>query len=185
METLKITTRRLIIRNLKTDDLTDFYLYRSNQEVTRYQGFDVMTITEAEKFIKSQLDLKFGKPGQWVQYGLELKSTERIVGDCAIKLQEADRRIAEIGITVSHLAQRKGYAREAILGILAFLFDHRNVRRVVETVDVENLASVELLESIGFRREGHFIENLFFKGKWGSEYQYALLKREWDALHAS
>jgi RimJ/RimL family protein N-acetyltransferase len=27
---------------------------------------------------------------------------------------------------------------------------------------------------------GHFIENIFFKGKWGSEFQYAMLKREWD-----
>ena len=25
-----------------------------------------------------------------------------------------------------------------------------------------------------------FIENVFFKGKWGSEFQYAMLRREWD-----
>ena len=31
------------------------------------------------------------------------------------------------------------------------------------------------------RREGHFIENVWFKGGWGDEYQYALLEREWRA----
>ena len=49
-----------------------------------------------------------------------------------------------------------------------------------EIVDAENQASISLLKSIGFRQEGHFIENVFFKGKWGSEFQYAMLKREWD-----
>ncbi|WP_279635550.1 hypothetical protein [Corallococcus carmarthensis] len=27
--------------------------------------------------------------------------------------------------------------------------------------------------------EGHFIENIFFKGAWGDEFQYAMLAREW------
>jgi RimJ/RimL family protein N-acetyltransferase len=31
--------------------------------------------------------------------------------------------------------------------------------------------SINLLESVGFRKEGHFIENIFFKEKWGSEFQ--------------
>ncbi|HMX81562.1 MAG TPA: GNAT family protein, partial [Ferruginibacter sp.] len=58
--------------------------------------------------------------------------------------------------------------------------DEKKVHRVTEIVDAENEASVNLLKSTGFRLEGHFIENIFFKGKWGSEYQYAMLKREWD-----
>jgi len=39
-----------------------------------------------------------------------------------------------------------------------------------------------MLERLGFRREGHFVENLLFKGQWGSEYYYAMLKREWENL---
>ena len=67
-----------------------------------------------------------------------------------------------------------------MLGLLKFLFDSKAVHRVVETVDAENTASINLLKSTGFRQEGHFIENIFFNGKWGSEFQYAMLKREWD-----
>lgn len=66
------------------------------------------------------------------------------------------------------------------MGILRFLFDTLQIHRVVEIVDVENLASIQLLKSAGFRLEGHFVENIFFKGSWGSEFQYAMLKREWD-----
>ena len=66
MKILKITTPRLNIRNLKQTDLNDFYIYRSNPEVTKYQGFDVMTIAQAEEFIKGEMDKEFGKAGEWV-----------------------------------------------------------------------------------------------------------------------
>jgi RimJ/RimL family protein N-acetyltransferase len=36
------------------------------------------------------------------------------------------------------------------------------------------------LEAVGFRQEAHFVENIFFKGAWGSEFQYALLASEWQ-----
>jgi RimJ/RimL family protein N-acetyltransferase len=180
LETLQISTQNLIIRNLKPEDLDDFYVYRSNPEVTKYQGFDVMTLAEANQFIHSQKDKQFGQAGEWVQYGIENKDTGKIIGDCAIRLTPHDIRIAEIGITISHLHQRNGYAKESLLAILKHLFETKNVHRVVETVDAENTASIHLLKSTGFRMEGHFIENIFFKGKWGSEFQYAMLKREWE-----
>ena len=66
--------------------------------------------------------------------------------------------------------------------VLIFLFEVNEIHRVVEIVDAENIASINLLKSIGFRQEGHFIENIFLKGKWGSEFQYAMLKREWDNI---
>jgi ribosomal-protein-alanine N-acetyltransferase len=180
MEMLNIETKRLKIRQLKLTDLVDFHFYRSNPEVTQYQGFDVMTEEQASDFIQDNLTKNFGKAGEWVQYGIENKESGRLIGDCAIKLDAYDTRIAEIGITISHLEQKKGYAKEVMMGLLSFLFDEKEIHRVVEIVDAKNTASICLLKSIGFRQEGHFIENIFFKGKWGSEYQYAMLKREWD-----
>ena len=180
METLNIQTPRLNIRHLKLSDLTDFHIYRSNPEVTKYQGFDVMTIEQAEQFINDNSTKHFGNAGEWVQYGIENIETRQLIGDCAIKLDQYDTRIAEIGITISHLEQKKGFAKEVLFGILTFLFDKKEIHRVVEIVDAENIASINLIKSIGFKQEGHFIENIFFKGKWGSEFQYAMLKREWD-----
>lgn len=179
MEKLNIKTKRLLIRHLELNDLQDFYSYRSNPDVTKYQGFDVMTIQEAEFFIKNNSTKYFGKAGEWVQYAIENTETGKLIGDCAIKLDHCDDRIAEIGITISHIEQQKGFAKEVMIGILNFLFEKKNIHRIVEIVDAENVASIQLLKSLGFKQEGHFIENIFFKGKWSSEYQFALLHREW------
>ncbi len=182
MTILPIETERLLIRNLKDSDCNDFFFYRSNPEVTKYQGFDVFTIEQSVEFISQQKNKKFGFPGEWVQYGIENKYTGHLIGDCAIKLDQYDSRLAEIGITISHTQQRNGYAKEALMGILNFLFNLEDFHRVTEIVDTENEASIKLLESIGFKKEGHFRENIFFKGKWGSEYQYAMLKMDWLEL---
>lgn len=185
MEKLILHTGRLLIRNLNLSDLSNFHDYRSNPEVTKYQGFDVFSEKQAEDFIKEQADKEFGKPGEWVQYGIENKATGQLIGDCAIKLDGNDTRLAEIGITISPNEQKKGYAKETLLAILDFLFSRPGFHRVTETVDAENTASIQLLKSVGFRQEGHLIENIFFKGKWGSEYQFAMLKREWLQLNRS
>ena len=178
---LPITTSRLLLRNLRPADQIDFHRYRANPDVTRYQSFEPMTLAEAAAFIEQQQNKVFGTPGEWVQYGIEHRETGQLVGDCALHLHEDDSRIGEIGITLAPLAQGQGYAGETMRALLHFLFTSQQVRRVVETVDAENTASIKLLESVGFRQEGHFIENIFFKGKWGSEFQYAMLRREWEA----
>ncbi|HNS42370.1 MAG TPA: hypothetical protein PKN22_06390 [Taishania sp.] len=41
-------TPRIIIRNFILDDLTDFHRYRSNPEVTKYQGFAKVAMLNRE-----------------------------------------------------------------------------------------------------------------------------------------
>ena len=180
MEKIICVTPRLKIRNLRDSDLDAFHQYRSNPDVTKYQGFDTFDREQAKVFIKAHSNRQLIVPGEWVQFGIENTGNGQLVGDCALYLQMADSRIAEIGITISHLHQRHGYAREAMQGLINFLFREKGIHRIVETVDAENLASIQMLKGLCFRQEAHFIESVFFKGRWGSEYQYAILKKEWE-----
>jgi len=179
VDNVLFTTPRLKIRNLKEADLEAFHLYRSNPEITKYQGFDTFTKEQAKAFIEEHKIKLLIRPGEWVQFGIENINSQQLVGDCAIYLHQSDSRIAETGITISHLHQRKGYAKETMLGLMNFLFQEKGIHRIVETVDAENQASIQLLKSLSFRKEGHFLENIFFKGKWASEYLFAMLKKEW------
>lgn len=181
MEKIICITPRLKIRNLRESDLDAFHKYRSNPDITKYQGFNTFTLQQSKDFIASQINNLRIIPGEWSQYGIEKVSTGQLIGDCAIYLQMADSRIAEIGITISHLHQRLGYAKEAMKGLMNLLFLEKGIHRIVETVDAENIASIQMLKSLSFREEAHFIESVFFKGKWGSEYQFALLKNEWES----
>ena len=121
-----------------------------------------------------------GTPGTWYQFAIERQTQPGTIGDCAFQVFADDDRQAQIGFTLSRLYQKQGYATEAVRRLLDYLFGELHLHRVTATCDVENLASVKLLERIGMRREAHLIENVWFKGAWGSEYSYALLHREWS-----
>jgi RimJ/RimL family protein N-acetyltransferase len=66
-----------------------------------------------------------------------------------------------------------------MLDFINYAFHTFDLHRITANTDCENIASVALLEQLGMRREGHFIQNIWFKGKWGDEYLYAILKEEW------
>jgi RimJ/RimL family protein N-acetyltransferase len=63
--------------------------------------------------------------------------------------------------------------------VLTFAFIKLELHRVIAITDCENERSVALLGRLGMRREGHFIQNIWFKGRWGDEYLYAVLREEW------
>lgn len=174
-----IELQRVILRAFTDVDLPIFLAYRNDPEVARYQSWETTSEAEARDFIQEQKDAQPGRPGAWFQIAIELKETSKLIGDCALKILADDARQAELGFTLSRAYQGRGLAFEAISGILDYVFKTLGLHRVIAIADCENLASVALLERLGMRREGHFIQNTWFKGKWGDEYLYAILGEEW------
>lgn len=178
-----LETPRLLLRHFTDADLIPFLAYRNDHDVARYQDWEGISEPEARAFIREQKTIQPGVPGQWFQIAIELKETRTLVGDCALKISKHDDRQAEIGYTLSHAYQGKGIASEAVSCLLDYVFMTLELHRVIAITDCENAASVALLERLGLRREGHFIQNIWFKGKWGDEYLYAILNHEWLRKH--
>jgi RimJ/RimL family protein N-acetyltransferase len=77
--------------------------------------------------------------------------------------------------------QKCGYATEALEALLRYVFESLGKHRVSATTDAENHAATALFLRLGFRQEAHHREHLWFKGHWGSEFIFALLRSEWAA----
>ncbi len=177
---LVLETERLIMRAFQDKDILDFAAYRSDPDVAQYQGWDApYSVEKAAEFIADNKVICPGTPGEWHQIALELKDGGNLIGDCVFHILAEDAQQAEIGFTLSRKYQGQGYATEAVTRLVDYLFGELQLHRIRAICDVENLASIKLLERIGMRREAHFVENTWFKGKWGSEYLYAILRYEW------
>jgi RimJ/RimL family protein N-acetyltransferase len=175
-----LETERLILRAFRDGDLDAFLAYRNDPLVALYQSWDVPY--SRQQGIAFLDEMKSGKPGQagvWYQIAIELKATGALIGDCVFCPLKEDARQAEIGYSLARDYQNQGYASEAIRRLLDYLFGELDLHRVRAICDVENTASARLLERVGMRREGHFIESFWIKGRWSSEYWYAILRREW------
>ena len=175
----QIETSRLRLRRLKDSDMTLFMSYRNDPIVAKYQSWESISETEAQKFIQEQKEIQVGAPGKGFQIAIELKATGELIGDCYFMIHALDHRQAEIGFTLSRKYQGYGYATEAVSSFLDYAFHTFDLHRVIAITDCENRTSVALLERLCMRREGHFIQNTWFKGKWGDEYLYAILREEW------
>ncbi|MBE2219912.1 MAG: GNAT family N-acetyltransferase [Anaerolineae bacterium] len=175
-----LETQRLKLRPFQPSDLESFLAYRSDPEVARYQGWEMpYTVEKAEAFIKEMMQSTPGTDGRWYQFAVALKETGAMIGDCAFHTLAHDKRQAEIGFSFARSHQGFGYASEAVNRLLRYLFEDLALHRVTAVCDVKNIASARLLKRVGMRREAHFIDNIWFKGNWCSEYLYAILQDEW------
>ena len=73
------------------------------------------------------------------------------------------------------------FTDEALAALLDRAFAAMGLHRVVAVIDVRNTPAAALLRRVGMRQEAHFVDNVFFKGAWGSELLFAILEREWAA----
>ena len=174
----RLETPRLLLRRFVLEDLTPFVTYRADPDVARYQSWSDYDEARGRALIASMQGKEPGVPGQWFQFALEARESRLLVGDLALKVNEAEPREAEVGFTLAPGHQGRGYGTEALRALLGYCFGTLGLHRVVAVTDALNAPAAALLERVGMRREAHYVENVWFKGAWGSEFLYAVLARE-------
>lgn len=179
MNFTQIETDRLLLRRFTESDIRPFVAYRADPEISRYQLWEEFSLDEGRKLLSEMINHDIDIPGTWFQIALEQRDSGELIGDLAVHTMEADPRQIEIGFTLAQEHQGKGYASEALSALINSLFRELGKHRVTAICDAKNASAVRLLERLGFRREGHFIQNIWFKGAWGDEYLYAILNSEW------
>ena len=177
-----LSTERLVLRRFLPEDLDAFVAYRSDPRIARYQNWEVpYRPSQARQFLQELRATHPDTPGEWFQFAVALRATDRLIGDCAAHVRADDPRQAEVGFTLAPEHQGQGHATEAVRRLLHYLLVERGKHRVSATCDDRNTRSAAVLERVGMRREGHLLESTWSKGEWTSDLLYAVLRREWPA----
>lgn len=79
-------------------------------------------------------------------------------------------------------AQGKGYAKEALHLLVAYLFSGYPVERLGAFTDVENVPAQSVLAGCGFAHEGTLRRAMFRDGQWRDIAIYGILRREWKPV---
>jgi RimJ/RimL family protein N-acetyltransferase len=174
-----LQTERLILRRFEDNDLVPFLAYLNDPLVAKYQTWNTYTEQRAREVIEEQKTVSPGIPGSPFLFAVELRNEQSLAGHVVLTVQEKDQLQAEIGFTFARQFHGRGLAKEAASRVLEYVFSELKLHRVIAITDCENLSSTALLARLGMRREGHYIQNIWFKGKWGDEYLYAILRDEW------
>ncbi|WP_374673254.1 GNAT family N-acetyltransferase [Ideonella sp.] len=159
----------ICLRPLLASDLANFHRYRSDPEVSRYQGWTPMTEEAAARMLQFMQTVRDLVPGQWMQLGIADLDTDALLGDLGLCLDAAGGTV-ELGITLGPWAQGRGHATRAVQAVRRLLADRRPGVRLHAVTDARNGASIRLLERSGFVREGR--REVEFKGEPCTEYLY-------------
>jgi len=155
------------------------FRYRSNPSVKRFQLWEPVSIEQVQSFIEATGGFDMNQVDDWCQFGLFLLAGGQLVGDCGFRSLAEDPSQAEIAVTVAPEFQEQGFGHEAVRALLDLLFRKEGKRRVYASVDPENAPAIALFKKVGMRVEAHFMESLWFKGRWADDMILGLLAREY------
>jgi len=145
-----IETSRLILRKPRLEDAREmFEAYASDPEVTRYLTWLTHTSVEQTRDYLQRAIAGWEKSDTftWV---ITLKPACELIGSIDIRL-EAN---ANIGYVLSRRFWNRGYMTEAVEALIRWALTRDDIFRAWAVCDVENLASVRVLEKAGMEREG-------------------------------
>ena len=173
-------TNRLHIRPVNIKDSKSLFNYRSDSETHRFLSLIPKTIEDVSDFI-CRTSSSINIPGTWFQFVIIERDSDILIGDIGIHFIETDSENmqTEIGYTLDKNFRGKGYAMEALTEIIDYFINDLNKHRIIASIDPINIDSIRLIERLGFRKEAHFKESLFFHGEWVDDLIYAILAKEW------
>ncbi|GAB3700840.1 GNAT family N-acetyltransferase [Nocardiopsis oceani] len=173
-----IATSRLSLRPFTEADEADMWEFESLPEVARYLFNEPRTREEnAAELAKRQKQTALRDQGDVLLLAVDLEGT--VIGYVLLGWMHKEHRQGEFGFVFHPGYQGRGYASEAAVEMLRLGFEQLGLHRIYGRCDALNTSSAQLMERLGLRKEAHFVEAEFFKGRWGSELHYAMLASEW------
>ena len=175
-----IRTDRLVLRRFQTLDAKDLAELMSDSTTLRYLAWNPMSLEDAKEWIAGQSRISIPKSEEYCYFAIEAVQAARVIGLVTFWFLPKEFNLAQFEIIVRPDWQRKGYATDALRGLLAYAFKGLRARRVVADCDARNLPARGLLLKAGLRQESECIQDRFSKGEWVNTVGFALLKQEYE-----
>ncbi len=164
-------------------DLPRHYEIFSNPDVVRFLYEEPFKLQGAREHLARRCKMELPKiEGEWLNLGVEVDGAGVLIGEVGVALVSDVHRQCEVGYLMDPAYAGHGYATEATAMMVELAFSALGAHRVAARLDARNRASSRLLERLGLRREGLFVENEFVKGEWTDEAVYAVLDTEWRRM---
>ena len=176
---MQITTERLVLREFGADDWRAVLEYQRDPLYLRYYPWEDRSEAHVRDFVEIFRGWQTEQPRRRFQLAIILRKDGRLIGNCGIRRKLDNDWEADIGYELSPHHWGCGYASEAARAMVDFGFRELGLRRISSWCIADNVASVRVLERLGFLLEGRLRSNEFFKGRWWDTLLYAVLAEEW------
>jgi ribosomal-protein-alanine N-acetyltransferase len=175
---LPIETARLTLRDFVQSDFDAIYAYSSDPKVTKYLFFGPRDSDSTADYLEGLLASQVESPRLRFELAVQETASGRVIGACDLSYIEGN--VVDLGYMLGLLDWGKGYATEIALALVEAAFSELRAERVISTVDVNNRASIHVLEKIGMRWEAVFRKHRRAKNRWWDCHLFILPREVWE-----
>lgn len=146
-------TPRLILRKLEVDDFPLLIKYANNKKIADRITNMQHPYEEPHAVFRMRYVVEGFKQKSRYVFAITLQDTEEFIGEISVHLWKGKEE-AEMGYWIAEPFWGKGIATEAIGRMLRFAFEKLEIKRLIATTDLDNLASSKALQKNGMKQEG-------------------------------
>jgi ribosomal-protein-alanine N-acetyltransferase len=167
-------TNRLTLREIQLSDAEAIFGMRASGRVNQFIPRPNMLEKESAIELVERTNLAFQNK-QAIGWAGILRNGNEIVGTCGFNQIDYTNLRAEIGGELSVDYWGKNVAIEAVSAIIEFGFNKLNLHSIEAKVSHENRGAIFLMEKLGFEKEAHFVDRVYFNGKFSDMAVYTLI----------
>ncbi|MER6445362.1 GNAT family N-acetyltransferase [Streptomyces venezuelae] len=175
------TGKRVRLRGIEADDWTAFMRFAEDEERL---GDLLHPPRSAEGFRAWAKEQATAEPdGDCFRLAIEAVDTGETVGSVGSHHADPHAGWFEYGVTIGADHRRNGYAAEAVVMLLRFMFAERRYHKCAARIFAHNEASLTLHRRLGFVEEGRLRDQMFFAGRHHDLVMMGMLAHEFARLH--
>lgn len=172
-----LKTERLLLRHVNINDAETILSLRSNDEVMKYIPRPYLKTKEEALELIAMFDDKI-ENGIGINWGIcFLDEPEKLIGIIGHYRLKPEHYRAEVGYMIFPEYNGKGIVSEALQKVIEYGFKEMKLHSIEAILDPENKGSEKVLLKNGFVKEGHFIENEYYEGRFLDSLVYSLLNK--------
>ncbi len=179
---LPILTPRLVLREFTRGDLEEVHAYSADPRVTRYLFFGPRDRESTAEYLENLIESQQEEPRTRFELAVVETAGGGVIGACDLSFIERD--VVDLGYMLAQAHWGKGYATEIALALADAAFFDLRADRVISTVEINNQASIRVLEKIGMRWEAIYRKHRRAKNRWWDCHLYTLPRTVWESARA-
>jgi RimJ/RimL family protein N-acetyltransferase len=160
------------LRILEREDLPLFTEWVNDPEV--FGEFNPL-----RQMLREDVERMLNNPHEFKPFIVEKKDGSKIGFIAHFYVLHPAGRLLEVGYSLIPSERGKGHCTEALKIMIDYLFLSKDANRIQALTDPRNLASQNVLEKVGFKREGVLRKTIFARGDWRDAYVFSIIKEEW------
>lgn len=174
-------TEDLVLRPIAPSDALAYFRLCSDTDVMNGWGTAAHTEINETRALISFLSDQLAK-GSMLRWGIALKKApEELIGDVGYWRFVPVRYRGELGAKLSKCHWQKSYMTQALGCAIEAGFEHLGLNSVEGNIEVDNTASIRLVEKLGFVKEGLVRQHTYssIKERFMDTYLYSIVKDQW------